>query len=261
MFVIGLLVACIGMFVANNPRMDVVALRVIVILPLSGILKVPEALAGFSDPNVILIAAMFVIGEGLVRLSNDSTINTDPPTPNLAEAAFHAALGRADGVPGNALEFPPGLHLHWALPDALTTGKHHGGSMQFPAVPNRWQVQQLDNRGQVQKFWIVESDFLHPCDGTGMPTYQTQPEDGHGKPITAWPGDKPITFPTKRLQLSNQMPGAAFRYNGPEPVAAGLATEERRRRHLPETRRQVGLQAYSAWLWGACFRRVLSKLL
>jgi di/tricarboxylate transporter len=47
LFVIGLLVACIGMFVANKPRMDVVALLVIVILPLSGILKVSEAIAGF----------------------------------------------------------------------------------------------------------------------------------------------------------------------------------------------------------------------
>ena len=55
------------MFVANKPRMDVIALLVIVILSLSGILKVSEAIAGFSDPNVILIAAMFVIGEGLVR--------------------------------------------------------------------------------------------------------------------------------------------------------------------------------------------------
>ena len=67
LFVIGLLAACIGMFVANKPRMDVVALLVIVVLPLSGILKVSEAIAGFSDPNVILIAAMFVIGEALVR--------------------------------------------------------------------------------------------------------------------------------------------------------------------------------------------------
>ena len=67
LFVVTLLVACVGMFIANKPRMDVVALLVIVILPLSGILKVPEALAGFSDPSVVLIAAMFVIGEGLVR--------------------------------------------------------------------------------------------------------------------------------------------------------------------------------------------------
>ena len=34
------------------------------------------------------------------------------------------------------------------------------------------------------------------------------------KPITAWPGDKPITFPTKRLQLSNNKLGGAFRYMG-----------------------------------------------
>ncbi len=65
--VIGLLLACIGLFVANKPRMDVVALLVIVVLPLCGIVSVPEALSGFSDPNIILIAALFVIGEGLVR--------------------------------------------------------------------------------------------------------------------------------------------------------------------------------------------------
>jgi di/tricarboxylate transporter len=40
---------------------------VIVILPLTGIISVPEALAGFSDTNVVLIAALFVIGEGLTR--------------------------------------------------------------------------------------------------------------------------------------------------------------------------------------------------
>jgi di/tricarboxylate transporter len=67
LLVIGLLLASIGMFVANEPRMDVVALMVIVVLPMLGIISVPEALAGFSDPNVLLIAALFVIGEGLVR--------------------------------------------------------------------------------------------------------------------------------------------------------------------------------------------------
>ena len=63
--VLGLLLTCVGLFVANRPRMDVVALLVIVILPLCGVISVSEAFAGFSDPNVMLIAAMFVIGEGL----------------------------------------------------------------------------------------------------------------------------------------------------------------------------------------------------
>lgn len=67
LLVLALLLGCIGLFVANRPRMDVVALLAIVVLPLCGVISVSETLAGFSDPNVILIAAMFVLGEGLVR--------------------------------------------------------------------------------------------------------------------------------------------------------------------------------------------------
>jgi di/tricarboxylate transporter len=47
--------------------MDAVALFVIVAFILSGTLSLPEAFSGFSDPNVILIAALFIIGDGLVR--------------------------------------------------------------------------------------------------------------------------------------------------------------------------------------------------
>lgn len=67
LLVLGLLAACVGMFVLNKPRMDVVALLVIIILPLLGIVTVPEALAGFSDANILLIAALFVMGAGLAR--------------------------------------------------------------------------------------------------------------------------------------------------------------------------------------------------
>jgi len=62
-----LLAVTIALLVRGKPRMDVVALLVLVAFPLSGILTPAEALAGFSDPNVILIAALFVIGEALVR--------------------------------------------------------------------------------------------------------------------------------------------------------------------------------------------------
>ncbi|TVP90493.1 MAG: SLC13 family permease, partial [Pseudomonadaceae bacterium] len=67
MVVLGLLATSMVLFIIGKPRMDVVALLVIVALPLTGILSVDEALAGFSDPAVILIAALFVIGDGLVR--------------------------------------------------------------------------------------------------------------------------------------------------------------------------------------------------
>jgi di/tricarboxylate transporter len=65
--VLALLAAAVAMFVINRPRMDVVALIMIVALPLTGVITMGEALAGFSDGNIVLIAALFVIGEGLVR--------------------------------------------------------------------------------------------------------------------------------------------------------------------------------------------------
>jgi len=60
LIVLLLLAAAIACFVRGKPRMDVVALLVILAFPLTGILTPAEALAGFSDPNVILIAALFV---------------------------------------------------------------------------------------------------------------------------------------------------------------------------------------------------------
>lgn len=65
--VLALLVSAIAMFALNRPRMDAVALIMLVALPFTGVIGVGEALAGFSDPNIVLIAALFVIGEGLVR--------------------------------------------------------------------------------------------------------------------------------------------------------------------------------------------------
>ena len=65
--VLALLAAAIAMFAIGRPRMDVVGVLVIAALPLTGILTVGEAFAGFADPNVILIAALFVVGEGLAR--------------------------------------------------------------------------------------------------------------------------------------------------------------------------------------------------
>lgn len=67
LFILVFLGTCVAMFVVGKPPMDVVALLVMVVLPLSGIVTVPEALAGFSDANIVLIAALFVMGAGLQR--------------------------------------------------------------------------------------------------------------------------------------------------------------------------------------------------
>ncbi|WP_395755637.1 SLC13 family permease [Edwardsiella ictaluri] len=66
-WVLSLPLVAIVMFATNRLRMDVVALLIIVTFVLSGTLTLAEATAGFSDPNVLLIAALFVIGDGLVR--------------------------------------------------------------------------------------------------------------------------------------------------------------------------------------------------
>lgn len=65
--VLALLASAIAMFAINKPRMDAVALIMLTVLPLTGVIDVSEALAGFSDANIVLIAALFVIGDGLVR--------------------------------------------------------------------------------------------------------------------------------------------------------------------------------------------------
>lgn len=65
--ILGLLFIAIGLFAANRPRMDVVGVMALVTLPLTGVLSLRESFAGFSDPNLLLIAALFVVGDGLVR--------------------------------------------------------------------------------------------------------------------------------------------------------------------------------------------------
>ena len=65
--VLALLVAAILMFAINKPRLDAVALIMLTALPFTGVLTMGEALAGFRDSNIVLIAALFVLGDGLVR--------------------------------------------------------------------------------------------------------------------------------------------------------------------------------------------------
>lgn len=67
MVVLLLLAAAIVMFALNRPRADAVALMMMLALPFTGILTIGEAIAGFSNSNIVLIGAMFVVGEALAR--------------------------------------------------------------------------------------------------------------------------------------------------------------------------------------------------
>jgi di/tricarboxylate transporter len=65
--VVAVLAVAIGLFVWGRPRPDIVGLLVVVALMSSGVLTPKEALAGFGSPVVILIAAIFIVSEGLVN--------------------------------------------------------------------------------------------------------------------------------------------------------------------------------------------------
>ncbi len=67
LFVFGLLGLTMVFFVTERLRMELVALMVLLALMLSGVLTPPEALAGFSDPVVLMIAGLFVVGGGLFQ--------------------------------------------------------------------------------------------------------------------------------------------------------------------------------------------------
>lgn len=55
------------LFVSGRVRLDIVAFGVVLALILSGVLTPAQALAGFSDPLVIMIAALFLVGYSIVN--------------------------------------------------------------------------------------------------------------------------------------------------------------------------------------------------
>ncbi len=62
-----ILVITIGLFVWGKFTPDIVALISMITLFLTGILDATETLSGFSNPTVIMIAALFIIGEGIAQ--------------------------------------------------------------------------------------------------------------------------------------------------------------------------------------------------
>ena len=65
LMVFGILGGAIVLFAWGRPRVDIVAILVVLALMLSRVLTPREAFAGFGDPVVVLIAALFIVGEAL----------------------------------------------------------------------------------------------------------------------------------------------------------------------------------------------------
>ncbi len=60
-----ILLAAIVLFATEWIRMDLVSLMVLLSLAITGLVSVEEAFAGFSNPAVITVAAMFILSSGL----------------------------------------------------------------------------------------------------------------------------------------------------------------------------------------------------
>ncbi|GAB3097452.1 TRAP transporter large permease subunit [Aestuariicella hydrocarbonica] len=67
LFVFAIITAAGVLMASNRVRFDIVALLVVLVLMLSGILTIDEALAGFGSQVVALVAGLLVIGEMLSR--------------------------------------------------------------------------------------------------------------------------------------------------------------------------------------------------
>ena len=64
---LGILFAAILLFVTEWLRVDVVAIAVMVSLMLTNLLTPQEAIAGFSNPAVLTIASLFIVGGGVMQ--------------------------------------------------------------------------------------------------------------------------------------------------------------------------------------------------
>lgn len=100
----------------------------------------------------------------------DAARDVNPDRANLADEIVSHPFD------DQTLFLKPGVHLHWALPDALTHATHAAGVTVFPRVPNRWLV--VRSRGAAHTVeWtrVVESDFLWPEGVDGDPGGVTVP--------------------------------------------------------------------------------------
>lgn len=103
-FTLATLAAAGTLFALTRLRPDAVALLVIVALTVAGVLDVRRAVAGFGDPVILLVAALFVVGEGLARSGvADALSDRMLKLAGKGEARQVVLLMVAAGVVGSAM--------------------------------------------------------------------------------------------------------------------------------------------------------------
>jgi hypothetical protein len=125
----------------------------------------------------------------------DGKRDINPDVANLSEEIL------SQPFEDRSLQLKAGVHLHWALPDALTRGfqprKASGNederSIIFPYVPNRWLVTRTDASQRRQ--WVVESDYLYPPRQNGRESGISYPHASNSHP-------QPFRYMGRKLPLA-----------------------------------------------------------
>ena len=110
----------------------------------------------------------------------------------------HPVMFRTAQVP-----LQQGIHLHWALPGALTRGgSGTDGSIGFPDAPNRWLVLRIasnhaDPQAPLKSVtgWIIESDRLWDPPPPGTPAGDPVPQNLSSRAVPIAPA--PMVRPNK----------------------------------------------------------------
>jgi di/tricarboxylate transporter len=101
LIVFAALVGIAVLFASNRVRNDMAALAALLALQLSGVLTIPESLAGFADPVVLVLISMFIISEALVHTGVAQQIGSAVlKVGRGSETRLIAALMVAVGVVG-----------------------------------------------------------------------------------------------------------------------------------------------------------------
>lgn len=124
--------------------------------------------------------------QGTSNFAGATTLFTDQTGDNQAFLGSNVVLPFSES-PWQQLK--TGIHLHWALPQALTHGiTDADGKVGFMAAPNRWLVSRIITTGStlIRNSWVVESDYLWDKKPTGqdaitLPVKQINPNDPNFK--------------------------------------------------------------------------------
>ncbi|MDH3879326.1 MAG: SLC13 family permease, partial [Desulfobacterales bacterium] len=101
-----ILVAAMLLLISEKLPVDLTSIGIIVVLAISGILAPTEAIAGFANPAVITVGAMFLISKGMIRTGavafiSQKVIEYSRGRPTLAIFLILVIVGTASAFINN----------------------------------------------------------------------------------------------------------------------------------------------------------------